>query len=73
MGACRESYSIKINPKATFRWRTWKYGYSRKLWFEDNFMPTFCKLFGHKKYQPDEMNEPNEWACKRCHRFITNP
>lgn len=70
MGACRESFNIKINPRATFRKSTWKYGHNRHLWFDDNFMPIVCRLFGHKPYQPDSKNEPNDWACKKCHRFI---
>lgn len=41
-----------------------------KTTYEDTFMPIICKLFGHKPYQPDPNFEPNEWACKRCHRYI---
>lgn len=45
-----------------------------KITYEDTFMPIICKIKGHKPYQPDEKYEPDEWACKRCHRYITyNP
>ena len=41
-----------------------------RLTYEDTFMPIFCKIKGHKPYQPDKVNDPDEWACKRCHRYI---
>ena len=45
-----------------------------KTTYDDTFMPIICNLKGHKAYQPDEKNDPNEYACKRCHRYITyNP
>lgn len=41
-----------------------------KIAYEDSFMPIVCILYGHKSYQPDKQNEPNELACKRCHKYI---
>lgn len=71
MGACRESQNI---------FRMIKYGEYKKAWYfirhfnkvtyDDSFMPIVCKMFGHKPYQPDPNFEPDEWACKRCHRYI---
>lgn len=41
-----------------------------KITYEDTFMPIVCKMKGHKAYLPDPKDEPNEWACKRCNRYI---
>ena len=68
MGASRESFHYKINPKALFRWHTWRY--NRKLLFEDNFMPIVCKMFGHISYDCSEGCEAPELACRRCHRYL---
>lgn len=71
MGAARESQNIFFHLK----WKNYK-----KVWYlikkfdkttyEDSFMPIICKIKGHKPYQPDPKWEPDDWACKRCHRFI---
>jgi len=76
MGACREGY--RLYGKA------WKFGWHHifkniksrgvkkfnwKLAFEDNFMFLVCLMFGHQSYVPDEY-DPDEIACKRCHRWL---
>lgn len=70
MSASRESFNIRINPRAFLRWRNWKW--NKKLMFEDNFMPLVCKVIGHDKYLPDVKYNPltTEVACKRCHRYL---
>jgi len=76
MGACRESQNIFFYlSKKSYEKRNWK-----KVWYliknfdkttyEDTFGPYICKIKGHKAYQPDKVSDPNEWACKRCNRFI---
>lgn len=71
MGACRESQNIFFYIKrGNFKSAWYFIRHFDKLTYEDTVMPIICKLFGHKPYQPDPEDEPNEWACKRCHRYI---
>jgi hypothetical protein len=73
MGSSRESqnlfYYIKIRNWRNF-WRFIKH--FNKTTYEDTFMPIICKMIGHIAYQFDKDCDPNEWACKRCHRYIVN-
>lgn len=71
MGACRESQNIfRIIKYGEYK-RAWHFiKHFDKLTYEDSFMPIICKIIGHKPYQPDKENEPNEWVCKKCHKFI---
>ena len=75
MGACRESKNIFWYIKLKqFRkvWRLIKR--FDKETYEDTVMPTICKIKGHKPYQVNQHEEQDEWACKRCHRYINyNP
>lgn len=73
MGASRETQDIffyikRKNYKRVFYLIT----HFDKVTYEDTFMPIVCKIKGHKAYQPDAEHEPDEWACKRCHRWIFN-
>lgn len=75
MGASRESQDIFYIIKNKNYKRAWylikKFN---KTTYEDTFGPIICKIRGHKPYQPDAQYEPNEWACKRCNKWITyNP
>jgi len=75
MGACRESKNIFMFLKQKNYNQVWYLlkNYN-KTTHEDTFMPIVCKIIGHKPYQPDANFEPDEWACRRCHRFINyNP
>jgi hypothetical protein len=83
MGACRENMNIfnKHSNSRRYIWLRFLYRLRLKtkarpvnwrLVYEDSFMPMVCKLVGHKGYQPDPEWEPEEWACKRCHRFLPN-
>ena len=60
-------YYIKIKE-----WKnTWYYiNHFNRITYEDTFMPIICKIKGHNAYQPNKNNEPNDWACKRCHKYI---
>lgn len=71
MGACRETQDLfreyKNKNWKRFWWLIKNYN---KTTHEDTWMPLICKMKGHKPYQPDPKWEPDEWACKRCHRWI---
>ena len=71
MGNSRESKNIFLYIKMCDFKRVWCCikNFDR-ITYDDTFMPLVCKLKGHKPYQPDAKYEPNEWACKRCHRYI---
>jgi hypothetical protein len=71
MGASRELQNIFLMIKYKEYHRAWHFIKNfNKTTYEDTFMPYVCKIKGHKPYQTDKENEPNEWACKRCHRYI---
>lgn len=66
----RESQNIFYHLKNKNVKRVWYLIiHFNKLTYEDTFMPIFCKFIGHKPYLPDNDN-PKEWACKRCHKYI---
>lgn len=69
MGCSRESQNLFKSGSFDRFWYLIKN--FDKITYEDSFMPYVCKFFGHKPYQPDEEWEPDEWACKRCHNYIT--
>lgn len=72
MGACRESQNIFYFIKNKNWKRTWHLIKNfEKMTYDDTFMPIVCKIKGHRPYLPDEFYEPNDWACKRCHKYIT--
>jgi hypothetical protein len=71
MGNSRESQNL-------FKSGSWKrFWYLIKTFnkytYEDSFMPLICKIKGHLYYLPEPENEPNEWACKRCHNWVDAP
>lgn len=71
MGAARKSKNILLSLKWKEYRRAWYLiRHFDKITYEDTFMPMVCKIKGHKPYQPDPKWEPDDWACKRCHRFI---
>ena len=75
MGACRETQNIFYYLKNKNYKSDWYFTKSMilkrdKTTYEDTFMPIVCKIKGHKPYQPDPSFEPEDWACKRCHRYI---
>lgn len=71
MGACRESQDIFRMLKNKNYKKVWYLIKNfNSLTYGDTFGPIICKIRGHKAYQPDAKNEPKEWACKRCHKFI---
>ena len=75
MGACRETKNIfwylKIK-KYKIAWKLIKN--FNNLTYIDTFMPIVCKIKGHIPYQTNKNFEPNEWACRRCQRYINyNP
>lgn len=68
MGASRQSQDIfKMLKKRNYSGAWYFIKHFNKLTYEDTFMPIVCKIKGHKPYEADE---PNEWACKRCHTYI---
>lgn len=70
MGAGRQTEDIFFYIKRNQFKSAWYYiTHFRKITFDDTFMPLVCKIKGHDAYQPDQY-EPDEWACKRCHRYI---
>ena len=77
MAACRESQNIFLFMK-NGRWkRVWYLikTFNKTTWgdsFAFYWYNMICKIKGHDAYQPDARNEPNEWACKRCNRWIPN-
>jgi len=68
MGASRESFNLLHRPRQALQLRNWKY--NKRLMFEDTFMWIACRVFGHVPYVCDTHNGIDEWACKRCHRYI---
>lgn len=70
MGASRQTQNLFFYIKNKQFKTAWFFIRNfNKTTYEDTFMPIVCKIRGHIGYQPD-LNEPNEWACKRCHRYI---
>lgn len=77
MGCSRETQSIFLLIKLAIKYKRWHE--IQRAWYflqhwnktttEDTFMPLICKIKGHIPYKPD-MSDANEWACKRCHRYI---
>lgn len=41
----------------------------RRLWWEDTFGPLVCWFLKHRPYNT-LANDPPEWACRRCHRWL---
>lgn len=71
MGACRESQNIFIRIKNKNYGGAWYLIKNfNKITYDDTFMPFICKVKGHIYFLPDPENEPNDWACKRCHCFV---
>ena len=71
MGCSRETQNLFRFIKDGNLNRFWYYlKRFNKLTYEDTFMPIVCKLVGHKKYIPEPELDPNDVACKRCHRWI---
>lgn len=68
MGACREGFNLfnKIQRQNFFRRKNKPW----RLMFEDTFYPLICRLRGHAPYRPDKINDPRQWACKRCHQWL---
>lgn len=71
MGASRQSQNIfyyikKKEYKSAWYWiKHWD-----KLTYDDTVGPIICKVKGHVYYQPDPEWEPEQYACKRCHRYV---
>jgi hypothetical protein len=40
------------------------------LVWEDTFTQIWCWIVGHNVYNSACVNEPSEYACKRCHKYI---
>ena len=71
MGVSREIHNLLFYLKKKDYKRFWYFlRHYDKTTHEDTWMPIVCKYRGHKYYQPDKENEPEEWACKRCHKFL---
>jgi len=71
MGACRQSQNIfGMLKKKNYSGAWYFIKHFDKLTYEDSFGPIICKIKGHIAYRPDVKDVPDEWACKRCHRFI---
>lgn len=73
MGACRETNNIVLRYKIggiKYVKELFRFGILWKLkdkeFWEDNFMPISCKIFGHTEY----FTEDKEKVCRKCHRFI---
>ena len=67
-GACRDSFSVRRNPQALLRWRTWRF--NKRLLFDDNVLWLACAIIGHRPYNTSPVYEPPEHACRRCHRWL---
>lgn len=67
----RETHNLFFYAKRG-NWKSFWYRLMHfdKLTFEDTFMPIVCAMVGHKKYLPEPKYSPDEFACKRCHKFI---
>jgi len=71
MRACREGFNIFTRLGLSSFLTAWKF--KRINWkyvCADSFMPVICFIVGHIPYRPDEVDEPNEIACRRCHRWL---
>lgn len=71
-GPARESFRLNIAWRRLFKWRTWRYAHNRKLLFEDNIMPLVCLARGHVPFNTSTIHEPIEYACSRCHRWLSH-
>lgn len=75
MGACREGFNLfnrygwqhLISHIRGGRWR-----YPLSYVFTDTFGHPYCWAFGHKPFHqnPECVDEPPEFACRRCHRWL---
>lgn len=73
MSTGRETHNIFFYIKWKDYKKAWYFiTHFDKLTYEDTIMPIVCKIKGHVAFQPDAKYEPNDWACKRCHRYIHN-
>lgn len=75
MGCSRMGFNLvskagRRNLRTVLRHRK-VYLLSWRLIFEDTFMPLVCFWLGHKEYNPDPHNTPLEFACRRCHQYLT--
>lgn len=71
MGASRESQDIFYFIKNKNYKRVWYLIKNfDKTTYGDTIGPIICKIKGHIAYRPDIKDEPGEWACKRCHKWI---
>lgn len=75
MGASRETQNIFFYIKRKQYKKTWSLIKNfNRITYIDTFMPIICKIKGHKPYKTEPELDSNEWACKRCHRYINyNP
>lgn len=68
MGACREGFNLFNKYQRANFWskknRPWR------LMMSDTLLALTCKILRHKPYRPDKINDPREWACKRCHTWL---
>jgi len=68
VGACREGLSIRRNPRALLRWRTWRYNW--RLVVKDNLAWIVCAMTGHGPYNTSTVYEPPEYACDYCGSWL---
>ena len=70
MGCSRETQNIFYLIKKKNYKRVWYLIKNfDKTTYDDTFGPIICKIFGHKPYHHESF-DPDEWACKRCNRYI---
>ena len=72
MGASRIGYDLftQRGRKNFFNglknWKTHDLGY---IW-RDTFAKILCLFIGHNKYDSNAGGYPEEWACKRCCKYV---
>ncbi len=70
MGASREGFDLfNKNGRYCF-WRDLKKGRFQSLMWRDTFAQIWCKIVGHNKYNCNCTNEPVQYACKRCCKYV---
>lgn len=71
MGACRENLNLFTRLGLAHFLQAWKFKrINWKLTYEDTINPIFCFIVGHTPYHSDPTYDPNERACKKCHKWL---
>ena len=70
MGAAREGFDLFHKFGRRNFWRDLKLGRINNHVWRDTFGRFTCMVLGHKRYDSNAGGYPEEWACRRCCKFL---